>query len=67
MSKTKSSSPKKVTKRATKASKHSGPKISTPKTPKGVSDAMYKFMSEEHCTLPPGISTAAMLLRSGLN
>jgi len=24
-------------------------------------------MSEEHCTLPPGISTVAMLLRSGLN
>ena len=50
MSKTKSSSPKKVTKRATKSAKHSsGPKISTPKTPKGVSDAMYKFMSEEYC------------------
>ena len=64
MSKTKSSPPKKVTKkvttkkvttkkvtkRATKTSKHSsGPKISTPKTPKGVSDAMYKFMSEEYC------------------
>jgi len=46
-----SSSPKKKTNRPIKkkAPKHSGGlKISTPKTPKGVSDAMYKFMCEEH-------------------
>ena len=52
MSGTKSSSSslsKKVIKRAGK-SKHklAGPKISTPKTPKAGSDALYKLMCEEH-------------------